>query len=178
MRKSFPRIAEILQLIQVMLKERMSRASLERQPRLWAKEVFPPILGPMIVFGRGRSSASGREYCHPYLPCPNYGVLMFSDTSNAHWDCFLTLIPRSAYHSGIPVEYMTYQPSAVLSGTSKASHIRWSTIDEGGVAVVSSFCRTDYLVQGVVGILSDHRNVAYIFKQEVWDLSVSKALSE
>ena len=77
-----------------------------------------------------------------------------------------------------PVEDMTHEPLAFLSGSFKGSQLRWATIDKEGFAIVSTFRRLEHLLWNGVHIFTDHRNLAYIFNPEACVTSVSKALAQ
>ena len=67
----------------------------------------------------------------------------------------------------LPLEDMTHEPLAFLSGTYKGSQMRWATIDEEGFAIVSTFRRLEHFLWNGVHIFADHRNLAYIFDRDV-----------
>ena len=54
---------------------------------------------------------------------------MFPDASECHWGSFVTQVPDSEMDQNLPVEDMTHEPLAFLSGTFKGSQMRWATID-------------------------------------------------
>ena len=51
-------------------------------------------------------------------------------------------------------------------------------MDKEGFAIVSTFCRLEYLSWGGVRIYTDHSNLAYIFKPEACVLSVPKIAAQ
>ena len=60
---------------------------------------------------------------------------MFSDASECHWGSFVTQVPDAELDQNLPVEDMTHEPMAFLSGTFKGSQMRWATIDKEGFAI-------------------------------------------
>ena len=78
----------------------------------------------------------------------------------------------------LPVEDMTHEPLAFLSGTFKRSQMRWATIDKKGFAIVSTFGRLEHFLWNGVHIFTDHCNLAYILDPEACVTSVSKALAQ
>ena len=78
----------------------------------------------------------------------------------------------------LPVEDMTHEPLAFLSGTFKGSQMPWATIDKEGFGIVSTFRRVEHFSWNGVHIFTDRRNLAYIFDREAWVTSVSKALAQ
>ena len=47
-------------------------------------------------------------------------------------------------NQNLPVEDMTHEPLAFLSGTFKGSQMHWSTIDKEEFAIVSTFRRLEH----------------------------------
>jgi len=91
---------------------------------------------------------------------------MFPDASECHWGSFVTQVPDAEMDQNLPVEDMTHEPLAFLSGTFKGSQMRWATIDKEGFAIVSTFRRLEHFLWNGVHIFTDHRNLAYIFDPE------------
>ena len=73
---------------------------------------------------------------------------------------------------------MSLEPLGFLSGTFCDSQRRWATVGKKGFAIVSTFCRLEYLLWGEVHIYTDHRNLAYIFEPEVCASSVPKTAAQ
>ena len=71
--------------------------------------------------------------------------------------------PDADMEQNLPLEDMTHEPLAFLSGTYKGSQMRWATIDNDGFAIVSTFRRLEHFLWNEVHIFADHRNHAYIF---------------
>ena len=68
---------------------------------------------------------------------------MFPDASERHWVRFVTQVPDAEMDQNLPVENMTHEPLAFLSGTFKGSQMRWATNDKEGFAIVSTFRRQE-----------------------------------
>ena len=64
---------------------------------------------------------------------------MFPDASECHWGSFVTQVPDAETDQNLPVEDLTHEPLAFLSGTFKGSHMRWATIDKEGFAIQARF---------------------------------------
>ena len=97
-----------------------------------------------------------------YHPRPGCHVLTFPDASECHWGSFVTQVPDAEKHQNLPVEDMTHEPLAFLSGTFQESQMRWATIDKEGFAIVSTFRRLEHFLWNGVHIFTNHRNLAYI----------------
>ena len=111
-------------------------------------------------------------------PRPGHQVLVFPDASECHWGSFVTKVPDAEMDQTLPVEDMTHEPLAFLSGTFKGSQMPWATIDKEGFAIVSTFRRVEHFLWNGVHSFTDHRNLAYIFDREACVTSVSKALAQ
>ena len=74
-----------------------------------------------------------------YHPRPGCQVLMFPDASECHWGSFATQVPDAEMDQNLPVEDMTHEPLAFLSGTFEGGQMRWATIDKEGFTIVSTF---------------------------------------
>ena len=61
---------------------------------------------------------------------------------------------------------MNHESLGLLSGTFRGSQQRWATVDEKRFAIVSLFCRLEYMLRGGMHIYTDHHNLAYIFEPE------------
>ena len=103
---------------------------------------------------------------------------MFPDASECYWGRFVTQVPDAEMDLNLPVDDMTQEPLAFLSGTFKGSQMRWATIEKEGFAIVSTFRRLEPSGWYGVQIFTDHRNLAYSFDPEACVTSVSKALAQ
>ncbi|CAM9725895.1 unnamed protein product [Sphacelaria rigidula] len=103
---------------------------------------------------------------------------MFLGAFECHWGSFVTQVPDAEMQQRLPVEDLTHEPLAFLSGTFEGSQMRWGTIDKDGFAIVSTFRRVEHLLWDGIHIFTDHRNLAYIFNPEACVTSVSKALAQ
>ena len=54
--------------------------------------------------------------------------------------------PDADMEQNLPLEDMTHEPLAFLSGTFKGSQMRWATIDKYGFAIVSTFRRLEHFL--------------------------------
>ena len=99
---------------------------------------------------------------------------MIPDASNNHRRSFLTQVPTAKLEDGVEVEKSSHDPLGFMSGTFRGSQQRWATVDKEGFAIVSTFRRFEYLLWGGVRILTDHRNLAYIFEPEACVSSMPK----
>ena len=89
---------------------------------------------------------------------------MFPDASECHWGSFVTqVVPDAEMDQTLPVEDMTHESLAFLSGTFKGSQMRWATIDKEEFAIVSTFRRLEHFWWNGVHIFTDHRNLVYLF---------------
>ena len=113
----------------------------------------------------GRTGSCGA--C-PYLVPPSSWLpgVVFPDASECHWGSFVTQVPDAEVDQNLPVEDMTHELLALLSGTFKGSQMRWATIDKEGFAIVSPFRLLEHFLWNGVHIFTDHRNLAYIFDPE------------
>ena len=69
---------------------------------------------------------------------PGCQVLMVPDAPECHRGSFVTQVPDEEMGYNVPVEDMTHEPSAFLSGTFTGSQMSWTTIDKEGFAIVST----------------------------------------
>ena len=103
---------------------------------------------------------------------------MFPHASECHWGRFVTQVPDAEMDQNLPVEDMTHELLAFLSGTFTGSQMRCATIDKEGFAVVSTFRRLEHCLWNGVHLHTDPRNLAYSFDPEACVTSVSKALAQ
>ena len=64
-------------------------------------------------------------------------MLIFRDASECHWGSFVTQVPDAEMDQNLPVEDMTHEPLAFLSGTFEGSQMRWGM---GRLAVALGEC--------------------------------------
>ena len=69
---------------------------------------------------------------------------MFPDASECYWGRFVTQVPDAEMDLNLPVDDMTQEPLAFLSGTFKGSQMRWATIEKEGFAIVSTCRRLEH----------------------------------
>ena len=143
---SLPPIAEVVAPLRVFLEElmvgaarRTKRVAKNRgiQPAAWTED-------------RQREWAEAKDLvAHAvtlFHPRPDCQVLMFPAASEFHWGSFVAQVPDADMQQWLPVEEMTHEPLACLSGSFKDSQMRWATIDKEGFAVVSTFRRLQHLL--------------------------------
>ncbi|CAM9790553.1 unnamed protein product, partial [Sphacelaria rigidula] len=111
-------------------------------------------------------------------PRPDCQVSMFPEAYECHCGSFETQVPDAEMQKRLPVEDMTHEPLAFLSGDFKGSQMCWAKTDKEGFGIVSTFRRLEHLLWNGVHIFTDHRNLAYIFNPEACVSSVSKALAQ
>ena len=171
-------MAEVVAPLRLFLEELMAGAA-RRMKRVAKNRAIPPAAW---TEGRLKAWADAHDLvAHAvtlYHPRPGCQVLMFPDASECHWGSFVTQVPDAEMDQNLPVEDMTHEPLAFLSGTFKGSQMRWATIDKEGFAIVSTFRRLEHFLWNGVHIFTDHRNLAYIFDPEACVTSVSKALAQ
>ena len=178
LRTSLPRMAEVVAPLRLFLEELMAGAA-RRTKRLAKNRAIPPAVwteGRLKAWSDAQDLAAHTVTL--YHPRPGCQVLMFPDASECHWGSFVTQVPDAEMDQNLPVEDMTHEPLAFLSGTFKGSQMRWATIDKEGFAIVSTFRRLEHFLWNGVHIFTDHRNLAYIFDPEACVTSVSKALAQ
>ncbi|CAM9761791.1 unnamed protein product, partial [Sphacelaria rigidula] len=61
-------------------------------------------------------------------PRSNCQVSMFPDTFECHWGSFVTQVHGAEMQQRLPVEDMTHEPLAFLSGDFKGSQMRWKYV--------------------------------------------------
>ncbi|CAN0398793.1 unnamed protein product, partial [Scytosiphon promiscuus] len=178
LRTSLPRMAQVVEPLRLFLEELMAGAP-RRTKHVAKNRAIPPAAW---TEGRLEAWADAQELVahavtlyHPRHGCQ---VLMFPDASECHWGSFVTQVPDDEMQQHLPVEDMTHEPLAFLSGTFKGSQMRWATTDKEGFAIVSTFRRLEHFLWNGVHIFTDHRNLAYIFNAEACVTSVSKALAQ
>ena len=178
LRTSLPRMAETVAPLRVFLEELMVGAA-RRTKRVAKNRVIPPA---SWTEDRLRAWEAAKDLvAHAvtlFHPRPECQVLMFPDASENHWGSFVTQVPDDEMSRGLPLEDMTHEPLAFLSGSFKDSQLRWATIDKEGYAIVSTFRRLEHLLWNGVHIFTDHRNLTYIFNPYACVTSVSKALAQ
>jgi RNase H-like domain found in reverse transcriptase len=65
----------------------------------------------------------------------------------------------------LPMEEQDHQPLAFLSGEFKGAQQRWTVPEKAGFAIIDTVIELDYLLlsHDEFSILSDHRNITYIY---------------
>ncbi|CAM9990735.1 unnamed protein product, partial [Sphacelaria rigidula] len=61
-------------------------------------------------------------------PRPDCQVSMFPDAFECNWGSFVTHVPDAETQQRLPVEDMTHEPLAFLSGNFKGSQMRWESV--------------------------------------------------
>ena len=178
LRTSLPRMAEVVAPLRLFLEEMMAGAK-RRTKRVAKNRAIPSeSWTPSRLQAWAAAQALVAHAVTLYHPRPGCQVLMFPDASECHWGSFVTQVPDAEMNSLVPVEDMSHEPLAFLSGSFKGSQMRWATIDKEGFAIVSTFRRLEHLLWDGVHIFTDHRNLAYIFNPDACVSSVSKALAQ
>ena len=178
LRTSLPRMAQVVDPLRLFLEELMVGAPGQ------TKGVAKKHAIPRAAWTEGRLKAWGDAQdlvAHAvtlHHPRPGCQVLVFPGASECHWGSFVTQVPDAEIDQNLPVDDMTHEPLAFLSGTLKGSQIRWATIDEEEFAIVSTFRRLAHFLLNGVHMFTGHRNLAYIFDHKACVTSVSKALAQ
>ena len=174
LRTSLPRLAEVVELLRVLLEEHMR--VIQRQTKrvasnrtiveeAWKREQVAAWSNVQDLV------ANAVTLSHPKNGCE---VLMFPDASDNHWGSFFAQVPTAELEGVVEVEKVSHEPIGILSGTFRGSQKRWTTVDKEGFAIVSTFRRLEYLLWGGVRVYIDHRSLAYIFELEARVSSVPK----
>ena len=144
LRTSLPRMADVVAPLRLFFEELMAGAA--RRTKCVAKNRAIPLAE--WTEGRLKAWADAQDrVVHVvtlYHPRPGCQVLTFPDASECRWGSFVTQVPDAEMHQNLPVEDMTHEPLAFLSGTFQESQMRWATIDKEGFAIVSTFRRLEH----------------------------------
>ena len=117
LRTSLPRMAEVVAPLRLFLEDLMAGAA-TRTKRVAKNRAIPPATWTV---GRLKACADAQDLvAHAvtlYHTRPGCQVLMFPDASECHWGCFVTQVPDAEMGQNLPVEDITHEPLAFLSGT-------------------------------------------------------------
>jgi hypothetical protein len=89
---------------------------------------------------------------------------LLADASWGHWGSMLTQVDAEEFRT-LPLEEQHHEPLAFLSGSFRGAQLRWAIPDKEGFSIKESCVKLTYLIVRRLGfhILTDHRNLEYIF---------------
>jgi hypothetical protein len=97
------------------------------------------------------------------FPDPDKRICVFTDASDRLYAGLVKQIDETQQY--LPMEEQDHQPLAFLSGEFKGAQLRWTVPEKKGFAIVDTVTKMDYLLlsHDEFSILSDHRNLTYIY---------------
>lgn len=107
-------------------------------------------------------------------PDPAKALCLFTDASEQFLGAVLTQIPKADLD--LPVEEQKHEPLAFSSGAFKGPQLRWSVPEKEGFAIVQAVTSLDYILLRfeVFHILTDHRNLQYIYNPRSIDHALAR----
>ena len=146
LRASLSRLAEVIEPLRVLLEENMGEIQ-RRTKRVASNQAIAEEAWKREQVAAWNNAqdlvANAVALSHPK---DGYEVLMFSDTSDNHWESFMTQVPTAELESGVEVEKMNHQSLGFLSAIFCVSQQWWATVDMERFAIVSTFHRLEYLL--------------------------------
>ncbi|KAF0707151.1 hypothetical protein AaE_013747 [Aphanomyces astaci] len=99
-------------------------------------------------------------------PNEDFDFYLCTDASHEFHGAVLTQVPTG--QAQLPVGEQDHRPLAFVSGAFDKTQLRWSVTEKEAYAIIYAVKRLDYLLHRARGftILTDHRNLAFIFGVE------------
>ena len=96
-------------------------------------------------------------------PDEDFDFYLCTDASHMHHGAVLTQVPPG--QADLPLQDQDHRPLGFISGTFDKTQLRWSVTEKEAYAIIFAVKRLDYMLHRERGfiILTDHRNLAYIF---------------
>jgi RNase H-like domain found in reverse transcriptase len=94
---------------------------------------------------------------------PEKRICVLTDASDRFYAGLVTQIDEEQLD--LSMEEQDHQPLSILSGDFKGAQLRWTVPEKEGFAIVDTVTKVDYLLlsHDEFSILSDHRNLTYIY---------------
>ena len=110
-------------------------------------------------------------------PRDDYDVVLSTDASDYAWGAVITQVPQGWVTSGKPASEWPHEPLAFYSGSFRDAKMKWHTVDKEASAIHRACILGEHLLHRERGfrILTDHRNLLYIFDPKGRPANTTKA---